>query len=148
MTDRYLELDPAPEHVVFQVRLGLCVIDMAAGDREALQVANMVVHRALEAADAYAARDVLSHETCLAHTTADASQALTEMVRESGLVTSSGLGSEALEGPSTRFALDSVRSRKKRWPPRCCSRVITASHRRSSVPLRRRLTGVLARDRT
>jgi hypothetical protein len=33
MMDRYLVLEAAPEHVVFQIRLGLCVIDVAGQRR-------------------------------------------------------------------------------------------------------------------
>ncbi|MCW2948944.1 MAG: hypothetical protein JWR24_5661 [Actinoallomurus sp.] len=85
MVDRYLGLEPARENAVFQVRLGLCVIDLAAGARDVPQVAGIVVRDALEATDAYAAHDALSHETCLSHTAVDASKALTEIVRTSGL---------------------------------------------------------------
>lgn len=99
MMDRYLALDPAPEHVVFQARLGLCVLDVAPDDRQAIPVADRIVRATLDAGDAYAARDALSHQTCIALTNLDASQALTEMVLASGLVTSSGLGHGALQGP-------------------------------------------------
>lgn len=37
MIDRYLDLESAPDHVVFHVRLGLCVIDVAASDGRAPQ---------------------------------------------------------------------------------------------------------------
>ena len=85
MLDRYLGLEPAREHAIFQVRLGLCVIDLAAGARGVPQVARVVVRDALDAADAYAAHDALSHRTCLSHTPMDSSQALTEIVQASGL---------------------------------------------------------------
>lgn len=85
MVDQYLELEPAPEHVVFHVRLGLAVIDLATADDRVPQVAAVVVRDALEVADAYAARDVLSHKTCRALTDANASRALTDILRASGL---------------------------------------------------------------
>ena len=85
MLDRYLALEPEPEHVVFQVRLGTCVIDVTADNRRTAQVADMVLRTVLEAADAYAAHDVLSHQACLTHMPANTSQALTEMVRTAGL---------------------------------------------------------------
>ena len=85
MLDRYLGLEPARERAIFQVRLGLCVIDLAAGARGVPQVARVVVRDALDAADAYAAHDALSHRTCLSHTPMDSSQALTEIVQASGL---------------------------------------------------------------
>lgn len=113
MMDRYLGLKPAPEHTVFQVRLGLCVIDVAADGRRAPQVVDVVVGHALDVADAYAARDALSHETCLAHMTAEASQALTEIVRASGLVTSSDLGSAALQGLLLDSLINSARAAKE-----------------------------------
>lgn len=112
MMDKYLVLEAAPEHVVFQIRLGLCVIDVAANDGRTPQVADVVVRAALDSADAYAARDALSHETCLAHTTVDASQALTKMMRESGLVTPSGLGRGALQGPLLDSLIDSAQVAK------------------------------------
>jgi hypothetical protein len=108
MMDRYLVLEAAPEHVVFHVRLGLCLIDVAADDRMTPQIADVVVRAALNSADAYALRDVLSHETCLAHTTWDASQSLTEMVRASGLVTPSSPGRGALQGPLLDSLIDSA----------------------------------------
>jgi hypothetical protein len=45
----------------------------------------MVAREALEAADAHAAHDALSHDACLAHATLDRSRALAEIVRASGL---------------------------------------------------------------
>jgi hypothetical protein len=86
----------------------------------------VVVRPALDSAEAYAARDALSHDTCLAHTTVDASQALTKMLRESGLVTPSGLGRGALQGPIFDSLIDSAQVAKTHWPRRCLSRVITA----------------------
>jgi len=92
MTGRYLSLEPAREHAVFRVRLGLSVLDLAGngadGAHRVQQVAETVTRDALGAADAYAAHDALSHATCLSHTTASRSRALTGLVRAAGL----GLG--------------------------------------------------------
>lgn len=85
MLDRYRALDPAPEHVVFQSRLGLVVIDLAAGDPTVPEISDAIVHDALEAADAYAARDALSHQACHSHTAADDERTLAETVRSAGL---------------------------------------------------------------
>ncbi|MGI9003097.1 MAG: hypothetical protein ACR2GH_15810 [Pseudonocardia sp.] len=85
MVDRYLRLEPAPEHTVFRVRLGLCVLDLAADTGETPQIADVVVRDALESTDAYAAHAALSHQTCHAHTTPGNSRALTEIVRTSWL---------------------------------------------------------------
>jgi hypothetical protein len=97
MTDRYLSLEPAREHAVFRVRLGLSVLDLAGGGADGAhrvqQVAEAVTRDALGAADAYAAHDALSHATCLSHMTARRSPALTGLVRAAGL----GLGTMPAE---------------------------------------------------
>jgi hypothetical protein len=85
MADMYLGLEPAREHVVFQVSLGLCVIDLAAGTHGMQQVADVVRRDALDAADAYAAYDALSLEAFFSQTAVDSFLALTEIVRASGL---------------------------------------------------------------
>ncbi|MGH3838125.1 MAG: hypothetical protein ACRDSF_20885 [Pseudonocardiaceae bacterium] len=85
MVDRYLRLEPAPEHTVFRVRLGLCVLDLAADAGETPQVTDVIVRDALESTDAYAAHAALSHQTCHAHIAPGNSRALTEIVRFSGL---------------------------------------------------------------
>jgi hypothetical protein len=112
MIDRYLALQPAPEHVVFHVRLGLCVIDLASGDRRAQPVADTVLRAALDAADAYAAREALSHQICLKHTRTDAAEALTDTVRAAGLVTPSDLRRAALDGPVLDSLLNSAKTAK------------------------------------
>lgn len=85
MVDRYLRLEPAPEHTVFRLRLGLCILDLATGADETPQVANVVVRDALESTDAYAAHAALTHQTCHAHMALGDSRALTDIVRASGL---------------------------------------------------------------
>jgi hypothetical protein len=82
MVARYLGLEPTPEHAAFHARLGLCVLDLAG---DAPQVADVVVRRALDAADAYTARDVLSHQISRAHTPGTDVQALNELISASGL---------------------------------------------------------------
>lgn len=85
MVDIYLSLVPAPEHAVFQVRLGLTVADLAS-DQDIRLVAQKIERIATDAADAYAARDVLTSSTPLP-LTASASHVLRETVRAAGLGT-------------------------------------------------------------
>ncbi|MGH3693317.1 MAG: hypothetical protein ACRDRX_04840 [Pseudonocardiaceae bacterium] len=85
MVDHYLRLEPAPEHTVFRVGLGLCVLDLAADVDETPQIANVIVRDALESTDAYAAHAALSHQTCHTQTAPENSRALTDIVRASGL---------------------------------------------------------------
>jgi hypothetical protein len=124
MMDRYLVLDAVPEHVVFHVRLGLSVIDVAADDRRAAQVADVVVRHALDTADAYAARDALTHETCLAHTNVEATQPLTEMVRASGLMTASAHQCTTLQGPLLDSLINSAQVAEKVLASRIGSHLI------------------------
>ncbi len=111
MMDRYLSLEPADEHTVFHVRLGLTVIDLAAGDRHVPRVAQKIVCDAVESADAYAAQDVLSHRPCRSHTAADDMHTLTGLLRAAGL--GDGTIAPHLLGQlmeATRSAEDSIRS--------------------------------------
>jgi hypothetical protein len=85
MVNEYLTLKLGHEHAVFHTRLGLCVFDLAEETPGAPQIAEAVVHVALNAADAYAALDVLSHPGCHSRTTTDQEQALTDIVQASGL---------------------------------------------------------------
>ncbi|MGH3856757.1 MAG: hypothetical protein ACRDR6_25385 [Pseudonocardiaceae bacterium] len=104
MVDRYHRLEPAPEHTVFRVRLGLCVLDLATDAGETPQVAERIVRDALESADAYAAHAVISHQTCHAHTTPGNSRALTEIVRVAGL------GRETIPAGMLDDLMESVRT--------------------------------------
>ncbi|MGH3822019.1 MAG: hypothetical protein ACRDRA_04155 [Pseudonocardiaceae bacterium] len=84
MVDRYLQLELAPEHTFFRVRLGLCVLDLADAD-ETPEIAAVIVRDALDSTDAYAAHAALSHQTCHAQITPENSRALTDIVQVSGL---------------------------------------------------------------
>lgn len=84
MVDRYLALEPDEAHAVFHVRLGLCVIDLFNDEHGLRQITPVIERRTLQAADAYAAREVLSHQRPLPLTT-EGSRALVDIVRVSGL---------------------------------------------------------------
>jgi hypothetical protein len=83
MVDAYLALDPVPEHAVFHVRLGLSVADLA---HDTQPVIRMIERSALDAADAYAARDARTNRTPSPFTEA-AAHALNKIVRAAGLGT-------------------------------------------------------------
>lgn len=86
MVDAYLALDPIPEHAVFHVRLGLSVADLAQDTHDTQPIIRMIERSALDAADAYAARDVCTNRTPSPLTEA-ASRTLNKIIREAGLGT-------------------------------------------------------------
>lgn len=86
MVDAYLALDPVPEHAVFHVRLGLSVADLAHDTQATQPVLRMIERSALDAADAYAARDARTNRTTSPLTEA-AAHALDKTVRAAGLGT-------------------------------------------------------------
>jgi hypothetical protein len=87
MADRYLDLEPSPELLVFRTRLGLAVIDLAGGTGQpgTVQIAARLVDEAVTAADGYAAQDLLTHDKCRARLTSPQKQAQTATVQSSGL---------------------------------------------------------------
>ncbi len=87
MVRAYLRLEPSPEHRVFRTRLGLCVIDLAAGAHRAgtSEVVARVIREAVADADAYSASDVLSHQLCRSRMAEADEDALTAIVELSGL---------------------------------------------------------------
>lgn len=87
MVEHHLNLEPAPELVLFRTRLGLAVTDLASGVDPpiAAQAATHLIHEAVAARDGYAARDVLAHDGCKARLTGSERQALTAAVQCSGL---------------------------------------------------------------
>jgi hypothetical protein len=106
MVDRYLTLEPDPEVRVFRVRLGLCIIDLAQHVEPAADVHRVM--RSLEsdarsAADAYIARDIVTHESCRSHASGDLVQ---QMVR---LIHAAGLDQGAMPQHLTADLLDAVR---------------------------------------
>ncbi|MGH3938414.1 MAG: hypothetical protein ACRDTG_07220, partial [Pseudonocardiaceae bacterium] len=85
MVNAYLALDPVPEHAVFHVRLGLSVADLAHHTQDTQPVIRMIERSALDAADAYAARDARTHRT--PPLTKAATHALDKTVGTAGLGT-------------------------------------------------------------
>ena len=76
-------------HVVFRIRLGIAVLDVAShhGAEPAVlcQLANDLVRDAFDAGDAYAAREVLEHPGCRQLMSQADHYALTDVVRAAGL---------------------------------------------------------------
>lgn len=87
MAQAYLRLEPTPEHLVFRTRLGLCAINLGTGTHRAdsSQVIARVIREAVAGADAYSARDVLSHGPCRSSMTETDRTVLTHIVELSGL---------------------------------------------------------------
>lgn len=85
MVRAYLRLEPSREHLVFRIRLGLCIIDLDTDTHRAgtSQVIARVIREAV--ADAYSAGDVLSHELCRSHMAQADEDALANIVELSGL---------------------------------------------------------------
>jgi hypothetical protein len=87
-TDRYLALEPARHPAVFHVRLGLSVIDTAlASHSEAAvtEIGQFVLRRTLEARDAYAVHDVMSHPAAQASAAPTVRHALEDIIQASAL---------------------------------------------------------------
>jgi len=84
LVDCFLNLDPLPGHIVFRVRLGLCVATLAA-DSSASDIAARIIQDALTYADAYAARDVLSDQLCCSNMSEKDRNTLAAVVEGSGL---------------------------------------------------------------
>ncbi|TXK41484.1 hypothetical protein [Nonomuraea sp. C10] len=82
MVDAYLRLPAEPEHVVFQVRLGLCVLGLAPGGCGAADVARKMTSTAVASSDAYAAWELLNGAP---HAVGDDGPTLTAMVNAAGL---------------------------------------------------------------
>jgi hypothetical protein len=82
MVNAYLPLPPAAEHAVFQVRLGLSVLDLAHDAPKQARVAHKMTRVAAISADAYAAWDLL---TCAPHAAGDDARTLADMVKAAGL---------------------------------------------------------------
>ncbi len=90
MVSTYLRLEPAPEHLLFRTRLGLCVIDLSVTDlapgahpASTPQVIARVIREAVAGADAYSASDVLAHQLCRSNMTKTDENALVDIVGSS-----------------------------------------------------------------
>ncbi|MGW2307759.1 hypothetical protein [Actinomadura luteofluorescens] len=88
MSDHYLSLPPSPELVLFQVRLGLTVTDIAGitGQyREGERATARLVEQALTSEDGYAAQEVINNQSSRTPLTAGHERALSAAVRSAGL---------------------------------------------------------------
>ncbi|MEU4028083.1 hypothetical protein [Streptomyces anulatus] len=66
LTAAYLQSAREPGRTVFDTRLGLTILDLAhLAEHPAAAIVHEMVSRAVDAADGYAARELLTHEPCL-----------------------------------------------------------------------------------
>jgi hypothetical protein len=88
MIDYYLSLPPSPEVVLFQVRLGLRVTDIAGitgQHREAERATARLAEQALTFEDGYAAQEVVNSRSSRTRLTVEHERALSAVVRSAGL---------------------------------------------------------------
>lgn len=87
MTTLFLESDPVPGYIVFRTRLALTITALAnsTSSPQAACVASKAADEILESADAYAARDFLSHPVQRYEPTEARSRKLIAVVNASGL---------------------------------------------------------------
>ena len=83
MATDYLDLDVAPELVVFRARLGLTVLGLSTTNRA--EVARRLVNEATRSQDGYVARDVLANAVCAREMTACERRQLADAVTAAGL---------------------------------------------------------------
>ncbi|HLL66735.1 MAG TPA: hypothetical protein VK453_13505 [Micromonosporaceae bacterium] len=87
LIDRYRHLPPDASLIVFRTRLALSIIDaIAEPNHPTVQgTAGELIRAVVEAADGYAARDILAHRACAASATAEQTRQLTTILNRSGL---------------------------------------------------------------
>ncbi|WP_339153753.1 hypothetical protein [Actinomadura luteofluorescens] len=88
MIDHYLSLPPSPEVVLFQVRLGLSVTDIAGitgQHREGERATAWLVEQALTFEDGYAAQEVVENRSSHTRLTDGHERALSAAIRSTGL---------------------------------------------------------------
>jgi hypothetical protein len=85
MISTYHQLDPDPTLVAFTTRLALSIIDSDKERRTQAAIARHAIDAALVADDGYAARDLLSHDRATTTLRPRQINALTQVVRRSGL---------------------------------------------------------------
>ncbi|MEU9867840.1 hypothetical protein AB0C87_08330 [Actinomadura sp. NPDC048021] len=88
MIDHYLRLPLSPEVVLFQVRLGLTVTDIAGitgQHHEGERATARLVEQALTSEDGYAAQEVINNRSSRTHLTVEHERALSAVVRSTGL---------------------------------------------------------------
>ncbi|NDU75963.1 hypothetical protein GWI34_25535 [Actinomadura sp. DSM 109109] len=88
LIDHYLSLPPSPEVVLFQVRLGLTVTDIAGitgqhhqGERATVRL----IRQALTSEDGYAAQEVVNNPSSRTRLTVEQKRALSAIIRSAGL---------------------------------------------------------------
>ncbi|GAA1227224.1 hypothetical protein GCM10009676_06710 [Prauserella halophila] len=82
MLEHYLDLGTTPP--VFRCRLGLVVLDLLR-HAPAAPIAANITQQAISAGDAYVARDVDTHRTCMVGTSAATRQQMSTIVTDGGL---------------------------------------------------------------
>ncbi|GAA1928139.1 hypothetical protein GCM10009716_39960 [Streptomyces sodiiphilus] len=86
MADRYLALDdPGRDHSAFRTRLGLCALDLTPDPATRPRITDALTRQALEAQDAYTARDLLTHRSGNATAGTDTRSALQDLVHAAAL---------------------------------------------------------------
>lgn len=85
MVSAYLQLEPLPEHEVFRTRLGLCVMDLAAGVDRAAAPRLLSGWSRKPSVRSTLAWDVLAHELCRSALSGHDLDTLVETVESSGL---------------------------------------------------------------
>lgn len=87
MINHYRQLDLTPGPPVFRARLGLCVRDLAGDpyNAQAMQLTEVIIREAVQAADAYVASDVLRDPVCRASLNDTEQRRLSEIVESSGM---------------------------------------------------------------
>ncbi|ABW10788.1 conserved hypothetical protein [Parafrankia sp. EAN1pec] len=74
-----------PEHLTFNIQLGLCLLDLADTPQHLRPVLDTIIDGALHSDDAYAARDLLTHPAARGYLNRDQLTLLNERQRHSGL---------------------------------------------------------------
>ncbi|MFI9643087.1 hypothetical protein ACIG87_24050 [Micromonospora sp. NPDC051925] len=87
MTRHYHLLDPSPTQIVFRTRLALSIIELSGGVKTTNLEATMnhAVNAAIQAADGYAARDILTHREWSSTLRRDHYDPLAKIVEDSAL---------------------------------------------------------------
>jgi hypothetical protein len=86
MIEGFHHLEPSPTLLMFRTRLGLTALDLAAdAEPAATSICDRLIGDVVAAADAYAARELLSHRGCADRLTTTAARGLATAVDAAGL---------------------------------------------------------------
>lgn len=102
MTTEYLNLEAAPELVVFRTRVGLTALDLSPSTGCA-EVYRRLVRDAVASGDGYVAREVLAHTVCADQTSQRDRRLLSQAV------STAGLGCGNIQSALKRKLLEAVR---------------------------------------